>query len=127
MVSFTVPVFALLLVLFVSDTPILRHDSPVVRLPIAKKIKERGPVQLLQHDQARARGLVAQAARSSGKHVSPQLPRIAGLGSGAMNTAFEYTVFVSASVNLCLAIATTISAGQIEVGQPPQDCERYDS
>ena len=84
----------------VSATPFIRQDTTLVTLSAAKRIKATGPFNLLQHDQARAQGLLAQArARASGKPGFKQLTKVIG-STNATNQIVDYVVNVSPA--LCL-------------------------
>ena len=82
-------VVAILPALCSSATPLIRRDAPLVSLPIAKKMNTTGLAQLLLHDQARAKGLVAQATKR-GLHPLPRAEE-----DSAINAVVEYTATVS--------------------------------
>lgn len=77
-------------------TPVVRAHTNSVRLPMAKRINATGSTKILEHDQARVRGLRARAAARASGHKLPT----PGGDSGnvpATNQVVDYVVDVSTS------------------------------
>ena len=127
MVSCAGFLFVLALGLCVFATPLIKQSSSPVTLSIAKRIKAVGPLGLLLHDQARARGLIAQAARASGKHDSQFLSRqdfpFPIPATNATNSVFDYTTTVRLGHGLLVAIAFLIISRQVTIGDPGTPCK----
>ncbi|KAH8099771.1 acid protease [Cristinia sonorae] len=82
-------VVTLTLALAVAANPLFGRDQPRVTLPIAKRVNATGTVNLLQRDQARAKGLKRLGAARTGGFVSDAVISIP-----ATNQLVEYTVNV---------------------------------